>query len=202
MIGLYVGRFQPFHNGHLSIIRKAIQECDILVIVVGSIDKSNDKNPFPFKETQKIITHAVGSLKPNCKVYIKGLEDSECLEPHPDYPFEGNQAHNDRLWCYHLGLLVDEATDYKESGEELVLFGSVKKNDPRAAEYQQIIMKELGISNYVFVPPYTVGDTKSEIHATDIRNELNKLKEAKSQFIENVIRQVPMATLQYLLSKV
>lgn len=26
-IGLYVGRFQPFHRGHLSVIREALEKC-------------------------------------------------------------------------------------------------------------------------------------------------------------------------------
>ncbi|MEM2947357.1 MAG: adenylyltransferase/cytidyltransferase family protein, partial [Candidatus Bathyarchaeia archaeon] len=34
--GLFVGRFQPFHKGHLSVIEDILKEVDELVIVVGS----------------------------------------------------------------------------------------------------------------------------------------------------------------------
>ena len=35
-VGLYIGRFQPFHNGHLSVVREALKHCNNLIIVVGS----------------------------------------------------------------------------------------------------------------------------------------------------------------------
>lgn len=45
--GLYVGRFQPFHLGHLSVIEKILDEVDELVIVIGSAQYSHDvDNPF------------------------------------------------------------------------------------------------------------------------------------------------------------
>lgn len=45
--GLYVGRFQPFHLGHLSVVEKILDEVDELVIVIGSAQYSHDvDNPF------------------------------------------------------------------------------------------------------------------------------------------------------------
>ena len=34
--GLYLGRFQPFHDGHGSIVRQAWLHCDKLIIGIGS----------------------------------------------------------------------------------------------------------------------------------------------------------------------
>lgn len=45
--GLYVGRFQPFHNGHLDAIKYVLQGVDELVIVIGSAQYSHTSyNPF------------------------------------------------------------------------------------------------------------------------------------------------------------
>ena len=45
--GLYVGRFQPFHLGHLNAIKDILKEVDELVIVIGSAQYShNINNPF------------------------------------------------------------------------------------------------------------------------------------------------------------
>jgi len=45
--GLYVGRFQPFHLGHLNAIRDILKDVDELVIVIGSAQYShNINNPF------------------------------------------------------------------------------------------------------------------------------------------------------------
>lgn len=45
--GIYVGRFQPFHLGHLHAINDILKEVDELVIVIGSAQYShNITNPF------------------------------------------------------------------------------------------------------------------------------------------------------------
>lgn len=47
-LGMYLGRFQPFHNGHKSIVDKMLEECEKVLIVIGSSDKKGTvKNPFP-----------------------------------------------------------------------------------------------------------------------------------------------------------
>ena len=45
--GLYVGRFQPFHLGHLKAIQGVLKEVEELAIVIGSAQYShNVSNPF------------------------------------------------------------------------------------------------------------------------------------------------------------
>ncbi|TMI56005.1 nicotinamide-nucleotide adenylyltransferase, partial [Candidatus Bathyarchaeota archaeon] len=39
--GLYVGRFQPFHLGHLEAVRHILSKVDELVVVVGSAHDSH-----------------------------------------------------------------------------------------------------------------------------------------------------------------
>ena len=58
--GLYVGRFQPFHNGHKSVVKEALKHCDRLIIAIGSAQESRTKkNPFTFEERRKFIWHAL-----------------------------------------------------------------------------------------------------------------------------------------------
>jgi len=45
--GLLVGRFQPFHFGHLYAVKYALERVEELCILVGSADKSHQlENPF------------------------------------------------------------------------------------------------------------------------------------------------------------
>jgi len=45
--GLYVGRFQPFHLGHLEAIRHILKKVDTVVIAIGSAQYSHTlENPF------------------------------------------------------------------------------------------------------------------------------------------------------------
>lgn len=58
--GLYVGRFQPFHLGHLEAIKEALAEVDELVIVIGSAQYShNINNPFTAGERLVMIRRAL-----------------------------------------------------------------------------------------------------------------------------------------------
>ena len=58
--GLFVGRFQPFHLGHLSAIKDILKEVDELVIVIGGAQYShNINNPFTAGERLVMIRKAL-----------------------------------------------------------------------------------------------------------------------------------------------
>lgn len=55
-IGLLIGRFQPFHKGHLWLVKKMAQEVDELKIAIGSSqEKRTKKNPLSATERKEII---------------------------------------------------------------------------------------------------------------------------------------------------
>jgi len=58
--GLFVGRFQPFHVGHLKAVKDILKELDELVIVVGSSQYSHRvDNPFTAGERVTMIRRAL-----------------------------------------------------------------------------------------------------------------------------------------------
>lgn len=62
--GLFVGRFQPFHLGHLSGIKASLDLVEELIIVVGSAEYSHsDKNPFTAGERIEMIRAALNGAK-------------------------------------------------------------------------------------------------------------------------------------------
>jgi nicotinamide-nucleotide adenylyltransferase len=57
---VFVGRFQPFHSGHLEVIKKIVEEVDELVIIVGSSQYSHKlDNPFTAGERITMIRKAI-----------------------------------------------------------------------------------------------------------------------------------------------
>lgn len=57
---LFIGRFQPFHKGHLATVKFALRSVDRLVIVVGSAQKSHEvRNPFTAGERIMMIKEAL-----------------------------------------------------------------------------------------------------------------------------------------------
>lgn len=57
---VYIGRFQPFHNGHLATIMQAFELADEVVIVLGSAGEApNVKNPFTESEREWMIRNSL-----------------------------------------------------------------------------------------------------------------------------------------------
>ena len=72
--GLYVGRFQPYHNGHNSVIERIADEVDELIIGIGSAEISHDlRHPFTAGERVLMISRALKNIR--IPVYIIPLED-------------------------------------------------------------------------------------------------------------------------------
>jgi nicotinamide-nucleotide adenylyltransferase len=75
--GLYVGRFQPFHLGHLSAVKAVLEDVDELVIVVGSAQYSHTvDNPFTAGERLMMIRLALEEAGIDCRrVWVVPVPD-------------------------------------------------------------------------------------------------------------------------------
>lgn len=62
--GFYIGRFQPYHNGHHTMIEHIATEVDELVIGIGSADASHtERNPFTAGERLMMLTKSVAAIE-------------------------------------------------------------------------------------------------------------------------------------------
>jgi nicotinamide-nucleotide adenylyltransferase len=78
--GLFLGRFQPYHNGHHAAIKQIFEskEIDELIIAIGSAQESHTlKDPFTAGERIMMITKALEDLKPPIMTYVLPIEDIE-----------------------------------------------------------------------------------------------------------------------------
>jgi nicotinamide-nucleotide adenylyltransferase len=76
MRGLFVGRFQPLHLGHVSIIEKALEQVEELVIGIGSAECSyTTKDPFTAGERIEMILRASEELGWNRKIIPIPIRD-------------------------------------------------------------------------------------------------------------------------------
>jgi nicotinamide-nucleotide adenylyltransferase len=58
--GFYIGRFQPYHNGHQRVVEQIATEVDELVIGIGSAgDSHSERNPFTAGERIMMITKSL-----------------------------------------------------------------------------------------------------------------------------------------------
>jgi len=70
--GILIGRFQPFHNGHFKIIQQIILDGKTPIIVIGSVNKNDEKNPLSFRQRRKIITNIYPDID------IVAMKDYDC----------------------------------------------------------------------------------------------------------------------------
>lgn len=96
--GLYIGRFQPLHIGHTHIISKMLDECEVVIVAVGSAQESGTKrNPFDFAKRSQWIIETFGTRN-NHILHVVPVSDRE----HPN---------NDASWGDYLLDKVKSATE-------------------------------------------------------------------------------------------
>jgi nicotinamide-nucleotide adenylyltransferase len=72
--GFYIGRFQPYHQGHHEMVRRIAEEVDELVLGIGSADQSHTRrNPFTAGERIMMITKATMDM--DLVTYAVPIED-------------------------------------------------------------------------------------------------------------------------------
>jgi len=91
-IGLLVGRFQPFHLGHLEAVKYALDQSDYVYIVIGSAQRSHERdNPFTAGERIAMVKSALDG---------NGVDPSKWMAmPIPD-------ADSHSLWVSTLKSMV------------------------------------------------------------------------------------------------
>jgi bifunctional NMN adenylyltransferase/nudix hydrolase len=63
-IAVYIGRFQPLHNGHLALLRQALGAATHVVVVIGSAMLARTpKNPFTWGERAEMIKLALSEAE-------------------------------------------------------------------------------------------------------------------------------------------
>jgi nicotinamide-nucleotide adenylyltransferase len=91
--GLFVGRFQPFHLGHLATVKFALSRLEELIIIIGSAQTSHEiKNPFTAGERIQMIKD---SLVADSSVDMKKI----LLIPVSDVNMHS-------LWTHQVDILV------------------------------------------------------------------------------------------------
>jgi len=97
--GFYIGRFQPYHNGHQQVIEEIATAVDELVIGIGSADRSHTmRNPFTAGERIMMITKSLSDV--DVVTYVVPIEDInrnsvwvshvESMSPRFDVAFSNN----------------------------------------------------------------------------------------------------------------
>ena len=86
--GVLVGRFQPFHFGHLSVIKYALERVDEVILVIGSPQLSHTMdNPFTAGERLFMVKKTLHEAQIDSKQY---------------YVVHAPDVHNNAIWFSFL----------------------------------------------------------------------------------------------------
>ena len=101
MNGLLIGRFQPFHLGHLDAIKFALSKVDKIWLGIGSSNKPPGKeNPFTAQERKKMILSSIDSevtkkiqiyYIPDLENHKKWIENLDTIVPQYQVVFSNDE---------------------------------------------------------------------------------------------------------------
>lgn len=107
-IGIVIGRFQGFHEGHRHLLQSAWQKCDELVVLLGSSNKAPSiRNPFSVEQRKEFI-------EANVPQVVWRFEELE------DYLYD------DDKWLNQVKTLLEY---YKLKGEVTIFAHEKEGND-------------------------------------------------------------------------
>jgi len=84
---LMIGRFQPFHKGHLASVEYVLKKVEKVIIGIGSSEQHHTlTNPFTFEERKAMIEASLENLVDRERYIIVAIPD----------------IHDDKRWPYHV----------------------------------------------------------------------------------------------------
>ncbi|HEY7367394.1 MAG TPA: nicotinamide-nucleotide adenylyltransferase [Nitrosopumilaceae archaeon] len=101
MNGLLIGRFQPFHLGHLEAFRFALSKVDKIWIGIGSSNKPSERNnPFTADERKDMILSSINDpilnrieifYIPDFENHIEWIKNIDLIVPSFDVVFTNDE---------------------------------------------------------------------------------------------------------------
>jgi len=159
MNGLLIGRFQPFHLGHLEALQFALSKVDKLWLGLGSSNKPIEKNnPFSADERKKMILSSIDdAMKSKIVIYfipdvdnhVKWIEQIDTIVPNFDIVFSNDPLTN-HLYSKRTVQVVSIPFLKRDqlSGTRIRdLIKSDQKWDTLVPSGTELILKNLDVAN-------------------------------------------------------
>ncbi len=146
-LAVVIGRFQPFHNGHLEIVKEALKQAEQVLILVGSSNRPRTpKNPFTFAERQAII---------NASLFDNGISTGVIVNSLDDFIYDEHR------WERQVqDKIAEQIVNFDLRRSEVVIVGHSK-------DESSYYLKSFPQYDVVELPIYANG-----VDATTIRDEL------------------------------
>lgn len=119
---VYIGRFQPVHNGHVEILKNAARLAKRVVVVVGSAERPRTyKNPWFFNERKAMIHNTIKECRLD-----HNYDAAFSVEPNIDTVYDNT------AWMTRIQAIVSK---YTYGGERIGIIGHVKDDSSSYLEW-------------------------------------------------------------------
>ena len=154
--GLYIGRFQPVHIGHESIIRRMLEECDHVIIAIGSAQESGtQRNPFTVEQRMDLICNVFYREIIHAKMSIIPINDREDVSNDAswgEYVFEQLAQHTALVPDVVYEGEESERTTWYDSLDVEVIRVSRSDIPVSATLVREAIKDGPSVSEYMLIP--------------------------------------------------
>lgn len=178
MLGVILFRAQPFHNGHLAMVRKALLDCidndTDLLILIGSADKSGTvRNPLPIDFRMNLIINSFLGDD-----LIKQNFDRICVIPLNDYTDEADNSHT---WGKYLYNSIQSHARCRNSLKEQITIYYADRPEIMLSWFSADLRLEI---NFKFLDRLN-GITATMVRQTILDEKDNELKNLVPTFVYN-----------------
>jgi bifunctional NMN adenylyltransferase/nudix hydrolase len=165
---VFIGRFQPFHNAHLEIFKKAAKLAEKVIVIIGSSQKPRTfENPFSDQERYDFLNNTLSSLG-----YEEGIDFS--------INFVRDTLYNNTAWIVRVQSIVNCEVP-TEKQDKIAIIGH-KKDE---TSYYLDCFKQWDLIEM---------QSQGQLSATDIRNLYFK-QNSNLDFIQGVVSRQVMDSL-------
>ena len=174
---VFIGRFQPFHSGHLKVVQKALLNAEKVIMLIGSAHQPRSlRNPWSFTERDEMVRACITSEE-NQQLVTAPLMDV---------------TYNDELWVKNVQSTIHGlVTAHFTTPHKTPRIGLIGHSKDHSSYYLNLFPQwgSVAVDDYL------------NINATPIRNELL----GHSNGVEDKINQltakdhIPAAISEYLL---
>jgi bifunctional NMN adenylyltransferase/nudix hydrolase len=152
---VFIGRFEPFHNGHYSVVERALKLAHQVIILIGSSRKPRTiRNPWNASEREVMIRAAFATE--SARLLIHPLRD---------------HLYNDAMWVSEVQRLVataSSAVPNAKAGPKIGLIGHRKDE----TSYYLAMFPQWELVNTVNVAGVSASDLREDLFAGDPGREL------------------------------
>jgi len=161
---VFIGRFEPFHVGHLQVIQSALNQAQNVIVLVGSSNQPRtEKNPFTYDERVSMIYWSLEDLNPDLsgRVEVVPLRD---------------QKYNDQKWAVNVQSIVDHRVKFVTQGvQRSARVGLIGHTKDESSYYLKMFPQWDLVEH----------EMNEEINATDLRRLIYEGKSLK--FLQGVV---------------